>query len=124
NRRSVPAAVNLHSVKNRFLMRIKNATPGLYRRFWFAMTVRDLLVLGGICFWEPTSLPALWRLVGCMPRALRQRRQIMNRRRVNDEMMARWFNVEPTAQPIDVAPVPVPARRVLARAVTLAGRAT
>jgi len=24
----------MHSVKNRFLMRIKNATPDLYRRFW------------------------------------------------------------------------------------------
>ncbi len=124
NRRSVPVAVNVHSVKNRFLMRIKNVTPGLYRRFWFAMTARDLLVLGGICLWEPSSLPALWRLVACMPRAWRQRRMIMSRRRVSDELMARWFSVEPAAQPIDVAPVPVPARRVLAPAVTLAGRAT
>ena len=28
NRRALPAAINMHSVKNRFLMRIKNTTPG------------------------------------------------------------------------------------------------
>ena len=44
NRRAVPAFINMHSVKNRFLMRIKNMTGGLYRRFWLPATVRDLLV--------------------------------------------------------------------------------
>src|SRR5438093_615075 len=34
NRLAVPAAINMHSVKNRFLMRIKNMTPDLYRRYW------------------------------------------------------------------------------------------
>ncbi|HLK69325.1 MAG TPA: glycosyltransferase family 2 protein [Bryobacteraceae bacterium] len=124
NRRSVPAAVNMHSVKNRFLMRIKNATPGLYRRFWLAMTLRDLTVLGGVLFWEPSSLPALWRLAACLPRAWRQRRQIMSRKRVSDEVMAQWFSVEPAALPIDSTPAPIPARRILSPAVSLAGRAT
>src|SRR5437870_11134283 len=32
NRRALPANINMHSVKNRFLMRIKNMTPDLYRR--------------------------------------------------------------------------------------------
>ena len=45
NRNSAPALVNMHSVKNRFLMRIKNATPGLYRRYWLPMTIRDLVVI-------------------------------------------------------------------------------
>src|ERR1017187_2728050 len=31
DRRSITPSINMHSVKNRFLMRIKNATPGLYR---------------------------------------------------------------------------------------------
>ena len=34
HRRMVPAVLNMHSVKNRFLMRIKNATPNLCCRFW------------------------------------------------------------------------------------------
>ncbi|HEY1339550.1 MAG TPA: glycosyltransferase family 2 protein, partial [Bryobacteraceae bacterium] len=36
SRRKIPAAINMHSVKNRFLMRIKNTTAGLYRRYWLS----------------------------------------------------------------------------------------
>jgi GT2 family glycosyltransferase len=92
NRGSVPAFINMHSVKNRFLMRIKNATPGLYRRYWLPMTMRDLLVLGGAIFWEPASLPAFWRVVKCLPRAVKQRRQIMARRKVSDQELAELFH--------------------------------
>jgi GT2 family glycosyltransferase len=124
NRRSVPATINMHSVKNRFLMRIKNATPGLYRRYWLPMTLRDILVLGGSMFWEPTSLPAFWRLGGCMRRAWRQRRTIMSRKKVSDEVIAQWFSFEPAAQPIHETPASIPARHLLEPAVTLAGRTT
>lgn len=98
NRRSVPKAINMHSVKNRFLMRIKNATPGLYRRFWLPMTVRDLVVICGSIFWEPTSLPAFWHIARCLPRALKRRRQIMSRRRISDEELVAWFSFEPSAR--------------------------
>ena len=107
NRRSVPARINMHSVKNRFLMRIKNSTSSLYRRCWFPMTMRDLMVAGGSVFWEPASLPAFWHVARCLPRALRQRRAIMARRRASDEDMARWFSFEPVAFP---APDPVESR--------------
>jgi hypothetical protein len=88
------------------------------------MTMRDLLVLAGTVFWEPSSLPALWRLAGCMRRAWRQRRLIMGRRKVSDEAMAQWFSFEPAAQPIHQTPASHPARHLLAPAVTLAGRTT
>ncbi len=91
NRRTLPAFINMHSVKNRFLMRIKNATPGLYRRYWLPMTLRDMLVLGGSLFWEPSSLPAFWRVAKCLPRAVKQRRQIMARRRASDEELLEMF---------------------------------
>jgi hypothetical protein len=54
--------------------------------------MRDLLVLGGAIFWEPASLPAFWRVVKCLPRAIKQRRQIMARRKVSDEELAELFN--------------------------------
>ena len=100
NRRSVPAILNMHSVKNRFLMRIKNTTGGLYRRFWLPATVRDLLVVSGCLLWEQESLPAFWRILKCLPRALRHRRWIMLRRRVSDESLAQWFSAEPSAMPV------------------------
>src|SRR5262245_55661339 len=99
NRVAVPAVLNMHSVRNRFLMRIKNATGGLYRRFWLPATVRDLLVVVGCLLWEQESLPAFWRVVTCLPRAIRHRRWIMDHRRVSDESLAQWFSAEPSAQP-------------------------
>jgi len=99
NRRSAPAFINMHSVKNRFLMRIKNATPELYRRYWLPMTMRDLVVMGGAMLWEPTSLPAFWHVAKCLPRALKQRRQIMARRRVSGEDLVELFQA-PVRQPI------------------------
>ena len=99
-RRSVPAAINMHSVKNRFLMRVKNATAGVYRRYWLPMTLRDLVVVGGAMFSEPGSLAAFWHLAKCLPRAVRERRQIMKRRRVDDRAMAEWFGFQPVAQAV------------------------
>ncbi|HKE27965.1 MAG TPA: glycosyltransferase family 2 protein [Bryobacteraceae bacterium] len=102
NRRSVPSLLNMHSVKNRFLMRIKNATAGLYRRFWLPMTLRDLVVVAGALVWEPTSAAALWHVARCLPRALRRRRAIMSRRRISDQDLARWFQFHPAAMPANL----------------------
>ena len=107
NRRSIPAVINMHSVKNRFLMRIKNTSAGLYRRYWLPMTLRDLVVIGGALLAEPASLPAFWRLAKCLPQALRDRRAIMSRRRIDDATLAAWFSFRPTAQPVgQVSDVP------------------
>jgi len=56
SRLAVPAIINMHSVKNRFLMRIKNATPDLYRRFWLPMMARDLVVVGRLPSGRTSSL--------------------------------------------------------------------
>jgi GT2 family glycosyltransferase len=119
SRRSVPAIINMHSVKNRFLMRIKNATPGLYRRFWLPMTARDLLVVGGCLLAEPSSLAAFWQVAKGFPSALRRRRIIMARRRVSDEAMARWFSFQPAAEPLTGQPAREPAASMLEAGVSL-----
>ena len=113
NRGAVPAIINMHSVKNRFLMRVKNMTGGLYRRFWLQATIRDLLVVGGCVLWEQRSLPAFWHVAKCLPRALRQRRKIMLRRRVGDESLAQWFSPEPAARSIATGRVPAKALSLL-----------
>ncbi len=90
-RRNVPAVVRMHSVKNRFLMRLKNMTGDLYRRHWLEATARDLVVIGGCLLIEPRSLPAFWHAARCFRRALAKRRWIMARRRAGDEYLASWF---------------------------------
>jgi GT2 family glycosyltransferase len=99
NRRALPAVINMHCVKNRFLMRMKNMTGDLYRRNWFSITGRDLVVLSCCLLREQTSLKAYWFLVKNWNRILAKRRQIMERRRVSDAYMANWFQYEPVSKP-------------------------
>ena len=110
NRRALPSVINMHSVKNRFLMRIKNMTPDLYRRNWASITARDLVVVGCCLLREHTSLKAFWYLATNYTRVLAKRRAIMQRRKVDDEYLASWFRYTPTSRPASKPPA-----RMLAR---------
>lgn len=111
NRRALPAVINMHSVKNRFLMRLKNMTGDLYRRNWASITFRDLVVVGCCLLHEHSSLKALWYVARNWRRELEKRRQIMARRRVSDEYMASWFSYHPVSRPLSRALTPrAPAR--------------
>jgi GT2 family glycosyltransferase len=90
-RRELPAFINMHSVKNRFLMRIKN--EGLYlalRNAPFELA-RDLVIIGAVLTIERSSLPALPWLWKNRKRIFAKRREIQRRRRVSDRALARWF---------------------------------
>jgi GT2 family glycosyltransferase len=99
NRRALPKEINMHSVKNRFLMRIKNITGDLYRRYWLPITFRDLIVVGCCLLYEHYSLKAFWHVLRSWPRLLAKRRWIMARKRVSDDYMAAWFHYHPVSQP-------------------------
>jgi len=105
NRRALPSIINMHSVKNRFLMRIKNMTWDLYRRNFFSILVRDAVVIGCCLLREHSSLKAFWHLARQWDRAWRKRREIMRRRRVNDEYIAGWFRYAPVSHPAPKVPV-------------------
>lgn len=99
NRRALPKEINMHSVKNRFLMRVKNITGDLYRRYWLPITLRDLVVLGCCLLYEHYSLKALGHVLRSLPRLLAKRRWIMARKRVSDDYMAAWFQYHPVSRP-------------------------
>ena len=109
-RRALPPEINMHSVKNRFLMRIKNMTGDLYRRNWFSITLRDLVVLGACLVVEQTSLKAFVKVMQSWKGVWAKREWIMERRKVTDEYMASWFHPQPVAKP-----APRATNRVLAR---------
>src|SRR5580658_2503656 len=110
NRRALPPVINMHSVKNRFLMRIKNMTPDLYKRNWWSITSRDLVVLGACLLRERSSLKAFGYLIGNYRRVWRKRQEIMRRRRAKDDYIASWFSFEPVSRP-----APRPTARALAK---------
>jgi GT2 family glycosyltransferase len=98
-RRSLPPAVNLHSVKNRWLLRFKNTTPDLYLRFLLRITLRDIVVIGGCLLREWSSLPAFAMLIRLLPQTWRKRREIMRLKRTNGAEMRRWFSDRPVSFP-------------------------
>ncbi len=98
-RRALPREINMHSVKNRFMMRVKNVTRDVYRRNWFSITVRDLAVVGCCLVREHYSLKAFWYVWKSWQRLLYKRQEIMKRRRVTDEYLAAWFRYTPVSRP-------------------------
>ena len=99
NRRALPAEINMHSVKNRFLLRMKNMSWDLYRRNFFSITARDIVVISCCLMWEHTSLKAFPFLLRNWKSVISKRREIMSRRRAPDDYMASWFNFEPVSRP-------------------------
>jgi GT2 family glycosyltransferase len=99
NRRSLAPVLNMHAVKNRWLMRIKNMTADLYWRYWFPATLRDLVVIAGCVLREFSSLRAFPFVIRNLRRFFEKRRQIMARRRASDAYMAAWFSYKPVSYP-------------------------
>ena len=90
-RRTLPPEVNMHSVKNRFLLRLKNQGVYLALRNLPFELARDLVVLGAALTLERTSLPAFGWLWRNRRRIMEKRREIQRRRVVSDRELARWF---------------------------------
>ena len=90
-RRKVPADINMHSVKNRFLLRIKNEGAYLALRNAPFELARDLIVLVAALTVERSSLPAFAWLWRNRKRVLAKRRAIQSRRTVSDRELAKWF---------------------------------
>lgn len=96
-RAQLPPELNLHSVKNRFLMRIKNMTPLLYASLFLPATWRDLQVAGYVLLRERSSLPALVYVVRNLARFRAKRRAIQAKRRVREDYLMKWFARQPAA---------------------------
>jgi GT2 family glycosyltransferase len=114
NRSSVAPILNMHSVKNRWLMRIKNITPRLYLRHAVAITWRDLLVIGGCLLGEFSSLRAFGMVFRLWSKTWNKRREIMLKRRASDEYIASWFSDTPVSFPAGLIAADLSDKRNLA----------
>lgn len=93
-------AVNFHSVKNRFLMRIKNLDPEVRRRCFPHYLLRDLGIFAYLVTRERSSIPALAEVRRLRPLMREKRRWIQSRRRVSGSEMASWFSNQPVSRPL------------------------
>lgn len=90
-RADLPAVINRYSVRNRFLLRLKNQSFGLAWRFAAPGAWRDAQVVGYVALREWSSIPGLVDVVRLLPRMLAWRRHVLGRRRTSSAAMARWF---------------------------------
>lgn len=91
-RASLPAEVNRWSVRNRFLLRLKNQSWRHACRFALPALARDAQVMGYLLVREHSSLPALLEVIRLIPATLRKRRVIMDGRRTTEQAVAAWFS--------------------------------
>jgi GT2 family glycosyltransferase len=100
NRSTLPDAINMHSFKNRFLLRVKNMDSGTYLRFFIPITLRDLTALLYVLLREHASLPGIPHLIRAFPHARTWRKSIQSRRRVTPREIRSWFSYTPVAKPV------------------------
>ena len=99
-RSQLPSAINMHSFKNRFLLRLNNMDSATYARFLLPITLRDAAAFGYVLLREPASLRALPLICKAIPHAWRRRKHLQKRRRITPYEMRSWFANHPVAKPI------------------------
>ncbi len=94
-REQLPLVINWHSIKNRFLMRGKNASSWLCWRLFWPVAWRDIMIVGYAVVRDRRLLSAItypWKVRD----TVRHRRAIIQaRRKVSDRDLIWWFNDSP-----------------------------
>jgi GT2 family glycosyltransferase len=96
-RQDLPLVINWHSVKNRFLMRGKNASGWLCWRLFFPVAWRDMMTFGYALLRDQRMLSALAYAWSARASVRRKRAIIQSRRRVPDRDLLWWFCNSPRA---------------------------
>src|SRR5450755_3574718 len=107
-REQLPLAINWHSVKNRFLMRGKNASGWLCRRLFWPVAWRDLMIGGYAVVRDRRMISAIlypWKVRASVRR---KRAIIQSRRKVSDRHLIWWFSDTPRATYADVYTSAIP----------------
>ncbi len=92
-RAALPAAINFHSLKNRYLLRAYHQTWGNALRTAVPTLWRDLLAIGWVLLREHSSLPAYGWLWRHRRKILRRRREIQGRKNQPSHRLDAWFAV-------------------------------
>ena len=99
--RELPDEINRHSIKNRFLMRAKNISAGLYLRLLIPVTVRDLLIFGYCVLFNRSLLSGLGLFWSKRESIRGKRKWIQAHRKASDAELACWFDNDPHSIPVD-----------------------
>ncbi len=91
SRHTIPPFVKRQSVKNGWLLPIKNDTPGAFFRQTPAVLRYQAKIVAGLLTVEHSSIPAITDVIALWPRMQRKRALIQARRVRTDAEMSKWF---------------------------------
>jgi len=96
-RSNLDPLINFHSLKNRYLMRMKNIDGAVYRRCFPYMWLRDSGILAYVLLKERSSFGAYREVIRLRARTRVKREIIQRNRRATPKSIARWFSFKPIA---------------------------
>jgi len=89
NRKNISPLINMHSVKNRYLLIINNISFTNYMLFLPFILFRDILVVMSVLFFERTSIDGLVYIIKNIKRLFRKRKIIKSK--INRDISNYWF---------------------------------
>jgi len=90
-RSGIPVVLRAASIRNRYLLMLKNDLVKHFLRHLPHIASYDLKILGYTLLCERSSLQGYIQALRLLPRTLRKRRSIMERKRVDDGYILQWF---------------------------------
>ena len=90
-RRTIAEALKINSIRNRYLLMMKNDLFPHFLRHLPHIAIYDLKILGYVLLHERSSLKGYAQALRLFPRALMKRRAIMARKKVDDAYILQWF---------------------------------
>ncbi len=97
----MPHWQRVESMKNRFMVRIKNMS---WRQFFIMalpMFVWDTLLFGYTLLKQPYAFKGLWELGKLMPQNIKKRKHIFRHAYVPDSSIRRWFKFHPVVDEVN-----------------------
>lgn len=90
-RSTITEALKINSIRNRYLLMIKNDLLSHFLRHLPHIAMYDLKILGYVLLFERSSLKGYIQAVRLLPRAVKKRKSIMGHKKVNNEYIFQWF---------------------------------
>ncbi len=90
-RSEISGALRINSVRNRYLLMLKNDLVKHFFRHLPHIVTYELRILTYILLYERSSLKGYTQALRLVPRAMKKRRVIMDRKRVDDAYILQWF---------------------------------
>ena len=90
-RSAITEPLKINSIRNRYLLMMKNDLLPHFIRHFPQILMYDLKILGYVLLYERSSLKGYVQAMQLAPRTLRKRRAIMRRKKVGNEYIFQWF---------------------------------